>query len=207
MSNEMHFLENTFQHIAEQFLAIRNENAILKHGEWGSKTRKAIFFRGHIEVELPHDHKFVQRLPWNDRPRLRREFELIITERHNVFVNWNQFGGNKLTFTPPVASEFVNTGNHDSCWCQMDYTKLLTNHAEMCDHLNQVLRYSKFKPIAPVKMVTDMQLGSWLGFSPIQFCEVEVEPKDPSDTYFLKLKSVKLKQVTMDFVEETNAPV
>jgi hypothetical protein len=200
MSNETRFLEETIQHITEQFLGIHHD-PILKNGEWGNKKRRAIFFQGYIEIELPHDHKYISRLPYSDRPRCRRNFEFIITERHNVFVNWTQYGRNKFSTSPLIAADFVNTGNHDSCWCSMDYTKLHTNYQEMCEQLNTILLNNKFKPVAPIKMQVEVQLGDWIGNDPIRFCEVEVVPKN-NDTYFLDLKSITLKKVTMDFIEE-----
>ena len=204
MSDQINFIENLIQHLSEQFLGIHRE-AILKKNEWGSKKRRAMFFRGSIEVRLPFDHKYVQKLDYFDQPRRRRDFEVIVTERHEVFVNWKQYEKCKPSNQPPIPEDFENTGNHDSCWCSSGFTQIQRNYFDMCEQLNTILVKHRFKEIAPIKMQVETSVGSWLDENPLLFCEVEVEPRTPGESYFLKLKSATIKKVAMDFVEEANA--
>ena len=198
MNNELHFLENFIANTADQFLGINGPDPILKHSRLAyQKSRRGMLFSGSLRLTLPYDHEFKVGEP---EPRVIRHFDIIITEYHNVFVRW-YYGEQRHTGVVPNPREFVNTGNHDSCWKQMDYTKMHSYFGDMYSELNGLLMDNGCDTIAPKQMELEVRLGDWLGMHPFQF--VEVSMRHPNgDFYFYDLISIKFKKVTMDFVEE-----
>lgn len=189
--------ESLFANLAEQFLGVNHSEGILQHStRYVSNPRKAVLFRGSLKIQLPFDHPIVEKNYEENETRFRF-FEVIITEWHNVFVNWNvkKF---KCASEPSDPSEFINIGNHDSCWRSMDFTRLHQHFFEMCEDINEVVQARGFDSVAPAKMDTRIDFGSFIGQCPMLFCEVETKKKD-GDTYFMDLTSIKLKKLTASF--------
>jgi len=197
--DNIYAVEHMFANLAEQFLGINHTDGIIKHSTtvpFGNISRNAVLFRGSMTIQLPFDHPIVVK-NYEENEKRTRYFEVIVTEWHNVFVNWN-VKEVKLSSASSDPSEFTNTGNHDSCWRSMDFTKMHQNFFEMCKDINEVVQGRGFDSVAPAKMDTRIDFGSFIGECPILFCQVEAKKKN-NDTYFMDLNSIKLKKLTATF--------
>jgi len=158
-------LQNIMTQIAEQVLGLHG-NPILARTPFNFEThwlRRGMLFRGSIDLELPYEHKL-----HDQSPRLIRNYEIIVTDHHNVFVKWNE-GFPPPSVQSPSPEGFENTSNHDSCWRSDGFSSLFQNYINMADKINEWLEEQGEEQIAPNDMHLDTRFGGWLGMAPLLF--------------------------------------
>ena len=194
MENELELMEKTIIHIAEQVLGINRTETILKRSPifYGCK-RRGMMFRGSLALSLP--------LTQQERGRIIRYFDIIITAEHNVFACWYRDEQLRINNSLPNPKNFENLSNHDVGWTDSINKTFQENFWAVSDELNHHLRMKDLPALKPIEMQIHIELGAWLGNNPLRFVEVEMRHPN-NESYFYNLTSIKFRNVTMDFIPE-----